>query len=238
MSERDEARLREWQRRLSAAEAAYGDELVKMDGREKVYAGEQERIPLFRTDGGRDVPHLRNVCCEMVENQIDSTIPRPKVTARKKENEDKARLIENMLRNKLDLLPFERIEEAYHDHKNTNERRFHNLKYIEKVATVGGRTAGQSLPGVSTNDDIATTYTVADILSFVKTYDKDFTAAHDVSPELLNEDGTPKVFYHGTGANFTVFKSENGTYWFSERLCGSHGGGARREERQSRGVLS
>ena len=108
------------------------------------------------------------------------------------------------------------VEEAYHDHKNTNERRFHNLKYIEKVATVGGRTAGQSLPGVSTNDDIATTYTVADILSFVKTYDKDFTAAHDVSPELLNEDGTPKVFYHGTGANFTVFKSENGTYWFSE----------------------
>lgn len=108
------------------------------------------------------------------------------------------------------------VEEAYHDHKNTNERRFHNLKYIEKVATVGGRTAGQSLPGVSTNDDIATTYTVADILSLVKTYDKDFTAAHDVSPELLNEDGTPKVFYHGTGANFTVFKSENGTYWFSE----------------------
>lgn len=108
------------------------------------------------------------------------------------------------------------VEEAYHDHKNTNERRFHNLKYIEKVATVGGRTAGQSLPGVSTNDDIATTYTVADILSLVKTYDKDFTAAHDVSPELLNEDGTPKVFYHGTGANFTVFKSESGTYWFSE----------------------
>ena len=108
------------------------------------------------------------------------------------------------------------VEEAYHDHKNTNERRFHNLKYIEKVATVGGRTAGQSLPGVSTNDDIATTYTVADILSLVKTYDKDFIAAHDVSPELLNEDGTPKVFYHGTGANFTVFKSENGTYWFSE----------------------
>ena len=110
------------------------------------------------------------------------------------------------------------VEEAYHDHKNTNERRFHNLKYIEKVATVGGRTAGQSLPGVSTNDDIATTYTVADILSLVKTYDKDFTAAHDVSPELLNEDGTPKVFYHGTGANFTVFKSENGTYWFSESI--------------------
>lgn len=101
------------------------------------------------------------------------------------------------------------VEEAYHDHKNTNERRFHNLKYIEKVATVGGRTAGQSLPGVSTNDDIATTYTVADILSLVKTYDKDFTPAHDVSPELLNEDGTPKVFYHQTDADFTIFNTSN-----------------------------
>ena len=34
----------------------------------------------------------------------------------------------------------------------------------------------------------------------------------------MNEDGTPKVVYHGTGANFTVFKSENGTYWFSESI--------------------
>lgn len=110
-SERDEARLREWQRRLGKAEAAYADEIDRMDSREKRYAGDQVRIPLFRTDLGDDVPHLRNVSCEMIENQIDSSIPRPKVTARKKENEDKARLIENMLRNKLDLLPFERIND-------------------------------------------------------------------------------------------------------------------------------
>ncbi len=36
--------------------------------------------------------------------------------------------------------------------------------------------------------------------------------------KIVNEDGTPKVVYHGTGANFTVFKSENGTYWFSESI--------------------
>lgn len=34
--------------------------------------------------------------------------------------------------------------------------------------------------------------------------------------KIVNEVGTPKVVYHGTGANFTVFKSESGTYWFSE----------------------
>ena len=109
------------------------------------------------------------------------------------------------------------VEERFQDPYHTNERRFHNLKYIEKVADVpADANVEQSHKDGSTMGSPTTDYTVADILSLVKTYDKDFTAAHDVSPELLNEDGTPKAVYHGTGANFTVFKSENGTYWFSE----------------------
>ncbi len=111
------------------------------------------------------------------------------------------------------------VEERFQDPYHTNERRFHNLKYIEKVADVpADANVEQSHKDGSTMGSPTTDYTVADILSLVKTYDKDFTAAHDVSPELLNEDGTPKVVYHGTGANFTVFKSENGTYWFSESI--------------------
>lgn len=34
--------------------------------------------------------------------------------------------------------------------------------------------------------------------------------------KVVNEDGTPKVVYHGTNVEFTVFNSNNGTYWFSE----------------------
>jgi len=34
--------------------------------------------------------------------------------------------------------------------------------------------------------------------------------------KVVNEDGTPKVVYHGTNKKFTTFKSDNGTYWFSE----------------------
>lgn len=34
--------------------------------------------------------------------------------------------------------------------------------------------------------------------------------------KVVNDDGTPKVVYHGTNADFTVFESDNGTYWFSE----------------------
>lgn len=50
--------------------------------------------------------------------------------------------------------------------------------------------------------------TVSDLYSLVKRLDEDFTVTHEVNSALLNEDGTPKVFYHGTNSSdFTVFDS-------------------------------
>lgn len=34
--------------------------------------------------------------------------------------------------------------------------------------------------------------------------------------KVVNADGTPKVVYHGTNKDFTVFQSASGMYWFSE----------------------
>jgi len=34
--------------------------------------------------------------------------------------------------------------------------------------------------------------------------------------KVVNDDGTPKIVYHGTNKDFTIFNSSNGTYWFSE----------------------
>lgn len=104
------------------------------------------------------------------------------------------------------------VEEYYNETSSGVSRRAYNLKAI-KTEPAGGQLGNNSSSSVPVTDS---TISISDLYSLVKTYDKDFTAAHDVSPELLNEDGTPKVFYHGTGANFTVFKSESGTYWFSE----------------------
>lgn len=104
------------------------------------------------------------------------------------------------------------VEEYYNETISGVSRRAYNLKAI-KTEPAGGQLGNNSSSSVPVTDS---TISISDLYSLVKTYDKDFTAAHDVSPELLNEDGTPKVVYHGTGANFTVFKSENGTYWFSE----------------------
>ena len=51
---------------------------------------------------------------------------------------------------------------------------------------------------------------IADLFALVKQYDKNFSPAPEISPEaakyLLNDDGTPKVFYHGSPNDFTVFE--------------------------------
>lgn len=84
--------------------------------------------------------------------------------------------------------------------------RFHNLKYIEKVAEVpADALSGHSSSGGSATS--TTKYTVADLYSFVKNYDKDFTAGKPVNKEFINSDGTPKIFYHGTpNGTFTEFR--------------------------------
>ena len=49
------------------------------------------------------------------------------------------------------------------------------------------------------------TISISDLYSLVKEFDKNFIVAPEVSGEMLNDDGTPKVFYHGTDADFNAF---------------------------------
>ena len=99
------------------------------------------------------------------------------------------------------------VEEAFANPLNPHDKRFHNLKYIEKVAdSIGSLTHGSKAHGAESTSDVSTTtYSVSDLYGFVKTYDKEFSAGKEISPQLLNSDGTPKVVYHATDAEFTVF---------------------------------
>lgn len=111
MKKRDKDRLRLWQDRLRRANAAYEPELSKMDGREELYQGCNRIRPIVCTARKRETPHVRNLCAELVESQVDSNIPQPKVTPRRREDEWRAKLIEDMLRNELDRLPFEAMND-------------------------------------------------------------------------------------------------------------------------------
>ena len=104
-------KLREWQERYAASYNAYNDEIVKMDGRERLYKGDSEIKTILIGDKVTKTPLVRNICSELVESQVNSNIPQPKVTAIRKQDELKAKLIEDMLRNELDRLPIEYIND-------------------------------------------------------------------------------------------------------------------------------
>lgn len=102
-----------WKRRLKANDTAYSAEEARMDGREALCRGSDEIRPIVAKDRAREreTPHVRNLCAEMIESQVDSNIPQPKVTPRRKRDEWRAKLIEDMLRNELDRLPMEVIND-------------------------------------------------------------------------------------------------------------------------------
>lgn len=105
-----------WQRRLAEADRAYGEELTKMDERERIYNGERTLRPLVpgdtkRRGGPKKTSHVRNITFENIESQVSASIPKPKVTARRKEDEHLAEVIEHFLRNELDRLPFETMND-------------------------------------------------------------------------------------------------------------------------------
>ena len=108
---KDKDRLRLWQERLERNESAYSGERDRMDGRETLYQGDRKLRAMVKGERTTKTPHVRNICAELVEAQVSSSIPQPKVTARRKQDEGKAKLIEDMLRNELDRLPFELLND-------------------------------------------------------------------------------------------------------------------------------
>jgi len=106
------AKLELWQKRLGDSNSAFSAEVDRMDERERLYNGDRTLLPLVRGDTKKSgelkqTSHVRNIIFENVEAQVSSSIPQPKVTARRQRDEHLADIIEHFLRNELDRLPFE-----------------------------------------------------------------------------------------------------------------------------------
>lgn len=111
-----QAKLTMWQRRLADSNSAYSAEVEKMNDRERLYNGDNTLTPLVPGDHKRDgqpkkTSHVRNIVFENIESQVSSSIPQPKVTPRRKKDEHLADVIEHFLRNELDRLPFETMND-------------------------------------------------------------------------------------------------------------------------------
>lgn len=99
-----------WQRRLKEANDEW--DISVMDEREDIYKGRDSIIKPFEDYPYSKTPHVQNIVFENIEAEVSSNVPMPKVSPIHEEDEHLAQIIEHYLRNELDRLPFEKINDA------------------------------------------------------------------------------------------------------------------------------
>lgn len=109
-----QGKLPMWQERLRRNSAAMREEFEQMDKRTALYNGtrEIEKTPDAKSSRAAALATgVRNIVAELMEAQVDSSFPMPKVTARRQEHEELAKTLEDFLRNETDRLPFEMLND-------------------------------------------------------------------------------------------------------------------------------
>ena len=94
------------------------------------------------------------------------------------------------------------VDESYSPGQNETNKKFYHVRSIE-IETAPSVGIGNSHTPIM--ESTVSNYTVSDLYTFVKQFDKDFSAGAAVNPKLLNRNGTPRVMYHYTDSTFTVF---------------------------------
>lgn len=111
MKKQSRENLEYWQERVGNAKSAWAGALAEMDRREKQYGGDRKLRQIVSNDDLEESQHVWNITSENIESIVDSNIPKPKVTPRRKEDQHLASMIEHMLLNELDRLRMEEIND-------------------------------------------------------------------------------------------------------------------------------
>lgn len=99
-----------WEKKLRNADVFYEQQIRNNDDNYEAYKGTRD---IYNSKGGKankGKTTVRKVTFELVESQIDTTIPQPKVTS-VKGMVDRAQTIEHFIKNELDRLPFEEMND-------------------------------------------------------------------------------------------------------------------------------
>ena len=102
----EEKKRDKWRSKLENARIAYSSTLKEISKNQGVYEGTREvnGNPNTNVSAKTLAINVRNIAYELIESQVDSSIPMPKVTALHEGDEQLARSIERALVNKMKLL--------------------------------------------------------------------------------------------------------------------------------------
>lgn len=99
-----------WQKRLNTALQAMDSEFRAMDRREELYNG--THTISSATGKAKNAGNVRNIVYELIESEVDSTVPMPQVSSRTQEDVPMAKNAEELLRSEINRLPFTELNDA------------------------------------------------------------------------------------------------------------------------------
>ncbi len=108
---KDKNKLRMWQDRLHHNESKWSEFSDKFDEREALVKKSDKVRKCCEGDRAEKTFHVRNICFELIESQVDTSIPMPKVIAKHKDHTKLAKIVEDMIRDELSRLPMETIND-------------------------------------------------------------------------------------------------------------------------------
>lgn len=107
-------KLAEWKSKLEDARNRYADEMTRMVTYRKYYRGTRDITPSVNSSvvSAKKASNVRNIVYELIETQVDSSIPMPKVRAIHPEDDDLALRIEKLLENMATNLKLQPLNDA------------------------------------------------------------------------------------------------------------------------------
>lgn len=103
-------KINEWEQKLNTAVGHYQSTIDEIEDNYKAYDGTRPIYSSKGTVSSKKITTVRKVTFELVESQVDVNIPQPKVTS-VNGNVDRAQIIEHYIKNELDRLPMEEIND-------------------------------------------------------------------------------------------------------------------------------
>lgn len=103
-------KIEKWKEKYTTSKNHYEDVRKNMDIWDAYYNGTR-KIGVRESFAKKQATIVRNIVYELVESQVDSSIPQPKVTAIHEDDRELAKKIEFFLQNELDRLPFEEMND-------------------------------------------------------------------------------------------------------------------------------
>ena len=105
-------KLLDWQSKYETAKTKYADALSNMTTYENYYEGDKKIANLNGTGyAAKGAINVRNIVYELIESQVDVSVPMPKVTAVHEEDAEQAKKIEQFLENETRMLGFSALND-------------------------------------------------------------------------------------------------------------------------------